>query len=43
MNLFTEQKHTNFNNKLNGYQRVNVRGGGINWEIGINIYTLLHI
>ena len=43
MNLFTEQKHTNFKNKLNGYQRGNVRRGGINWETGINIYTLLYI
>ena len=43
MNLFTKQNRlTDFKNKLLGYQKGNV-WGGINWEFGINIYTLLYI
>ena len=42
MNLFTKQKKTHRCRKQTyGYQ--GRRGGGINWEIGIDIYTLLYI
>ena len=42
MNLFTKQKQSHRCRKeIYGYQ--GVRGGGINWEIGIDIYTLLYI
>ena len=42
MNLFTKQKQTHRHRKQTyGYQRET--GGGINWEFGIDIYTLLYI
>ena len=42
MNLFTRQKQGHRCRKQTyGYQ--GGRGGGINWEIGIDIYTLLYI
>ena len=41
MNLFTKQKHTHRHRKQTyGYQMG--KGGGINQEVGINIYTLLY-
>ena len=43
MNLFTKYKQTHRLRKQSyGYQR-GKEGGGINWEFGINIYTLLYI
>ena len=43
MNLFTKQKYTHRCRKQTyGYQGEK-EGGGINWEIGIDIYTLLYI
>ena len=43
MNLFTKQEQTHTHRKQTyGYQREKV-WGGINWEIGIDIYTLLYI
>ena len=43
MNLFTKQKQTHrLRKQTYGYQRGKV-GGGINWEVGINIDTLLYI
>ena len=42
MSLFPKQKETHRQRKQTyGYQ--GIRGGGINWEIGIDIYTLLYI
>ena len=42
MNLFTKQKQSHRHRKQTyGYQRG--KGGGINEQFGINIYTLLHI
>ena len=42
MNLLTKQKQSHRCRKLTyGYQ--GGKGGGINWEIGIDIYTLLYI
>ena len=42
MNLSTKQKWSyRCRKQTYGYQ--GVRGGGINWEIGIDIYTLLYI
>ena len=42
MNLFTAQKQTHrFRKQTYGYQRG--RGGGINWEYGINRDTPLYI
>ena len=42
MNLFTKQKQSHRCGKQTyGYQ--GKRAGGINWEIGIDIYTLLYI
>ena len=42
MNLFTEQKQTQrLRKQTNGYQ--GEVEGGINWEIGIDVYTLLYI
>ena len=42
MNLFTKQKYSyGCRKQTRGYQ--GIRGGGINWEIGIDIYTLLYI
>ena len=42
MNLLIKQKQSHRCRKQTyGYQ--GVRGGGINWEIGIDIYTLLYI
>ena len=42
MNLFTEKKSSHGCRKQTyGYQ--GVRGGGINWEIQTDIYTLLYI
>ena len=42
MNLFTKQKQTHrLRKQIYGYQ--GVRQGGINWEIGIDIYTRLYI
>ena len=44
MNLFTKQKQTHRLRKQTfGYQRGEGKGGGIDWEIGIDIYTLLNI
>ena len=40
MNLFTKQSHR-CRKQNYGYQ--GVRWGGINWENGIDIYTLLYI
>ena len=37
MNLFTKQTHR-LRKQTYGYQR-----GGINWEFGIDIYTLLYL
>ena len=43
MNLFIKSKQTHrLGKQIYGYQRGKV-GGGINWETGIDIYTLLHI
>ena len=43
MNLFTKQKQSHRCKKQTyGYQGGKV-GGGINWEIGNDIYTLLYI
>ena len=43
MNLFKKQKQTHrLRKQTYGYQRGKV-GGGINWEVGINIDTLLYI
>ena len=43
MNLFTKQKQTySLRKQTYGYQRGKVEGG-INQEVGINIYTLLYI
>ena len=42
INLFTKQKQTHQQRKQTyGYQRG--KGVGINWEFGINIYTLAYI
>jgi len=42
MNLFTKQKYSRRCRKqTHGYQ--GYRGAGINWEIGIDIYTHLSI
>ena len=42
MNLFTKQKQTHrLRKQTYGYQR-GKPGGGINWEFGIDIYTLLY-
>ena len=42
MNLFTKQKQSHGRRKQTyGYQ--GIRGEGINQEIGIDMYTLLHI
>ena len=41
MNLFIKQTHRH-RKQTYGYQRGKV-GEGINWEIGIDIYTLLYI
>ena len=40
MNLFTKQKHTHRHRKQIYSYKV---GGGMNWEFGINIYTLQYI
>ena len=40
MNLFTKQKNQRYRKKTYGYQGM---GGAINWEIVIDIYTLLYI
>ena len=41
MNLSAKQKQSHRHRKQTyGYEG---KGGGINWEIGINIYTLLYI
>ena len=42
MNFFTKQKQTHRLQNKHHYQRGNV-GGGINQDLGINIYTLLYI
>ena len=42
MNLFTKQKQTHRQNKLTVTKGERV-WGGINWEFGISIYTLLRI
>ena len=42
MNLFTKQKYSHrYRKQTYGYQ--GEKGGGIHCEIGIDIYTLLHI
>ena len=42
MNLFTKQKESHrFRKQSFGYQ--GYEGGGINWEIGIDIDTLLYV
>ena len=38
INLFTKQKYSHSHRKQT-YSYQGGRGGGINWEIGINIYT----
>ena len=44
VNLFTKQKETHRHRKPTyGYQRGKGGSGGIKWEIGIDIYTLLYI
>ena len=42
MNLFTKQKQSHRCRKQT-YGSQGKRGGGINWEIGIDIYTLSYI
>ena len=43
INLFKKQKQTyRYRKQTYGYQRGNT-GGGINQELGMNIYTLLYI
>ena len=43
MNLFTQQKQTHrLRKQTYGYQRGEV-GGGISWEFGTDIHTLLHL
>ena len=43
VNLFTKQKQIHrLRKQTYGYQRGKV-GGGINWESGIDIYTLLYL
>ena len=43
MNLFTKQKQTHrLREKIHGYQRGRVEGG-IDWEFGIDLYTLLYL
>ena len=43
MNLFTNRNRlTDLEKKLKGYQRGKV-GGGINWEFGTDMYTLLYL
>ena len=41
MNLYTKQKHTGLENKfmVTGAGQ----GGGIDWEFGIDMYTLLYL
>ena len=42
MNLFTQQKQNHgYRKQTYGYQ--GIRGEGINWEIGTDLYTLLYI
>ena len=42
MNLFTKQKQSHrFRKQFFGYQEY--EGGGIDWEIGVDIYTLLYV
>ena len=43
MNLFTKQKQNHRCRKQTYAYQGGKEGGGINWEIGINIYTLLYI
>ena len=43
MNLFTKQKESHRCKKQTYYGYQGGSGGGINWEIGIDIYTLLSI
>ena len=44
MNLFTKQKQTlRLGKQTYGYQREKGGGGRINWEFGIDIYTLLYL
>ena len=44
MNLFTKQKQSHRCRKQTyGYQGGKAGVGGINWEIGIDIYTILYI
>ena len=43
MNLFTKQKQTHrLREQTYGYQGETV-GGGIDWEFGIDMYTLLYL
>ena len=43
VNLFTKQKQTHrLRERIHGYQRGRVRGG-IDWEFGIDLYTLLSL
>ena len=44
MNLLTKQKQSDRHRKRTyGYQRGRVGGGGIDWEFGIDMYTLLYL
>ena len=44
MNLFTKQKQTHrLREQTYGYQGERGVGGGIDWEFGIDIYTLLYL
>ena len=43
MNLFTKQKQTHRHRKLTMVTKGERVGRGINWEFGINTFTLLYI
>ena len=43
MYQFTKQKDSDLEKKLTVTKREKWGGGGITWEVGINIYTLIYI
>ena len=43
MNSFVKQRLRDLENKLMVTKREKCGRGGINWEFGINIYTLLYL
>ena len=44
MNLFTKQKQSHrYRKQIYTYERISAEGIGINWEIEIDIYTILYI